>query len=100
VAALRRARRALRVAPLDTPELPPVPARARAGAAGMESVLRRAGATCLERSVVRQAWLAAAGDRRDVVIGVTAARDFAAHAWLDGEDGGEGYASLVRLPAR
>jgi Transglutaminase-like superfamily len=59
---------------------PALPATARRG---VEAVLRRSGATCLEAALVRQRWLRAHGVMRDVVIGVTAPRDgFRAHAWL------------------
>ncbi|MFC7547209.1 lasso peptide biosynthesis B2 protein [Plantactinospora sp. GCM10030261] len=48
--------------------------------------LRRAGANCLERSLVRQRWYAAHRTSRTIVIGVTApSDDFHAHAWLDGD---------------
>jgi hypothetical protein len=50
---------------------------------GVEAVLRRSGATCLQGALVRQRWLRAQGVTRDVVIGVTAPSDgFTAHAWL------------------
>lgn len=65
-------------------------------------MLRRAPATCLERALVLQAWLAAHGDRRDVVIGVAApASGFAAHAWVDRErdPSSAGFDELTRLPA-
>jgi hypothetical protein len=49
-------------------------------------VLRRLEPSCLERALVLQRWLAARGDPREVVIGVTAPdAHFEAHAWLDGE---------------
>jgi hypothetical protein len=64
----------VRVAP------PALPAGARRG---VEAVLRRRRATCLEAALVRQRWLRARGVMCDVVIGVTAPRDgFKAHAWL------------------
>jgi hypothetical protein len=48
---------------------------------------------------VLQAWYAAQGIERDVVIGVTApAAGFTAHAWLDGEAGeAESYREIHRL---
>jgi hypothetical protein len=64
------------------PRPPLLPARATSV---VDRVLRRLGATCLERSLVRQSWLAAHGTRADVVIGVTGLADFDAHAWLEGE---------------
>lgn len=65
------------------------------------AVLHRTRATCLVEALVLQAWDAAHGQRRDVVIGVTGAKDFHAHAWLDGDPGtsGEGFAELVRVSA-
>ena len=56
------------------------------GLRGVTIVLRLRRASCLEGALVRQSWLAAHGVRRDVVIGVgSPGRDFAAHAWLDGD---------------
>lgn len=52
---------------------------------GVEAVLWRRG-SCLERSLVRQEWLRVHGRDVDVVIGVQGPADFAAHAWLDGEE--------------
>jgi Transglutaminase-like superfamily len=54
----------------------------------MEAAMSRVRATCLEAAVVRQRWLAAHGDVRDIVIGVspTGLRDQPAHAWVDGTD--------------
>jgi hypothetical protein len=50
------------------------------------AVVRRVGATCLERSFVLQRWYAAQQTSRVLVIGVTAPRlGFRAHAWLDGD---------------
>ena len=68
----------------------------------MRGVLRRSPATCLESALVLQAWLAAQGDPRDVVIGVASpASGFAAHAWVDGEPDrvSRGFDELTRLPA-
>jgi hypothetical protein len=50
--------------------------------------MTRLRATCLESALVRQRWLAAHGERRDIVIGIlaTGLRDQPAHAWLDGTD--------------
>lgn len=54
---------------------------------GVDAVLRRQPSTCLERALVRQRWLAAHGQLREVIVGVTApSAGFAAHAWLDGEN--------------
>ena len=56
--------------------------------------------TCLERALVRQRWLAAHGDHRAIAIGVTApSREFAAHAWLVGEEDpvASAFLELTRL---
>lgn len=54
---------------------------------GVAAVLHRRRARCLERSLVLQTWLAAHGDPRDLIVGVTRpGEDFSAHAWLEGED--------------
>jgi hypothetical protein len=57
---------------------------------------------CLRRSLVRQAWLAAAGDERDIVIGVRRSPEFGAHAWLEGDEipPEEAFEELLRLPSR
>jgi hypothetical protein len=97
--ALWRARWALRRDPLALPPLPaPFPAPATAGR-GVVVALGCARATCLERAAVRQVWLAAHGERRDLVIGVTGPASFAAHAWLDGESASDSanFVELVRL---
>ncbi|WBB82084.1 lasso peptide biosynthesis protein [Micromonospora sp. WMMD882] len=63
--------------------------------------LARAGANCLERALVLQRWHGSRGDRRTVVIGVTAPRaGFHAHAWLDDESDAEreGMVELLRRP--
>lgn len=77
---------------------PPLP---DGGRRAVVAVLHRTGATCLVEALVVQAWDAAHGRQRDVVIGVTSAKDFHAHAWLDGDPrtSGEGFAELVRVPA-
>lgn len=66
---------------------------------GVTGVLGSLRATCLERSLVLQAWHAARGVDRDVIIGVTApAGGFAAHAWLEGEpEGDDGFQEIHRL---
>ncbi len=75
---------------------PPV---TRGPAGGVTSVLRACRATCLERSLILQAWYRAQGIDRDVVIGARAADGVKAHAWLDGEQGGP-FVELTRVPAR
>ncbi len=63
--------------------------------------MSRVQATCLESALVRQRWLAAHGDRRDIVIGVSPSglRDNPAHAWVDGTDSraASSYLELHRL---
>ena len=58
------------------------------GARGVNGVLHRLSPTCLERALVAQAWRAAHGDPRDIVIGVPPGglKQAPAHAWLDGVD--------------
>jgi Transglutaminase-like superfamily len=58
---------------------------------------RLARASCLERSLVRQAWLRGRGTHRDVVIGVRSADEFEAHAWIDGDPDGVDYAEIHRI---
>ena len=78
--------------------VPPPPQLPASAARGVNAVLRRRPNTCLERSLVLQRWHAAHGSVRDVVIGVTGASDFGAHAWLEGErDGGASFAELSRI---
>ena len=79
---------------------PRVPEQAEAGVA---SVLQIMNTTCLERATVRQAWLAAQGLPRDLIIGVTApGAAFSAHGWLEGDPAfeHEGFDELLRRPAR
>ena len=98
---VRRARRQLRRTGYEGLTLPSVPDLPESASRGVNAVLRRLPATCLERAVVLQRWRAAHGDPRDVVVGVSGPRaDFRAHAWLDDEqprvDVGE-FRELVRL---
>jgi len=102
VVAVIRARRELRrqgleaVAVASPPALPPHAVR------GVGFVLRARPSTCLERALVLQAWHAAHGSPRAIVIGVAgSSRAFRAHAWLEGElPGTADYEELVRLPPR
>jgi hypothetical protein len=84
---LRTVRRQLAdgVAHAAVPAPPPPPL---AAGAGVDGVLTRARATCLEAALVRQRWLAAQGMVLDVVIGLPASGFGAkpAHAWVDGLD--------------
>jgi hypothetical protein len=57
---------------------------------------------CLPAAIVRQAWFAAHGAKRDLVVGVTApSGGFEAHAWLDGDPPchTERFEELLRRPA-
>ncbi|TQN37940.1 transglutaminase superfamily protein [Blastococcus colisei] len=73
------------------------------GMEGIRAVLRRRGATCLERSLILQRWLASQGHPTEVVIGVSApGEEFAAHAWLAGygfDPESLRYKELMRLPS-
>lgn len=60
---------------------------------------RLARATCLERSLLRQAWLRGRGTMRDVVIGVRFEDQFEAHAWLDGDPDSGYYVEIHRIQA-
>jgi hypothetical protein len=84
---------------LMVPPPPPLPGGCRRW---VVAVLRSRGDTCLVRSAVLQAWDAAHGRPRDLVIGVTAPGEgFKAHAWLDGEpaEASAGYVEVSRRPA-
>lgn len=95
VRAVRVARRHAAGGRLDGAALPPVPADG--SRRGVAAVLRRRSDTCLVRASVLQAWDAAHGHPRDLIIGVTApAAGFRAHAWLDGEPAGEEFEELLR----
>jgi Transglutaminase-like superfamily len=101
--ALRIARKELRCGDWESIELPRLPRLPAGAERAVEAVLRRSGATCLSRAIVRQAWFAAHGSPRDLVVGVTApSRGFEAHAWLEGDPPchTERYQELLRRPAR
>jgi len=100
--AARQARRSMRAGGIATLALPPVPDLSASAGVGVEAALRRTRYTCLERAVVRQAWAAAHGRPRDVIIGVTGPGDeFGAHAWLEGDppSAGGGFHEILRHPA-
>ena len=98
---VRRARRELRDSGVRAQVAPPPKLPWGAGR-GVNAVLRRQAPTCLERSLVMQAWLAAQGEPYDVVVGVTrTASGFDAHAWVDlSPDTPDWvrYEELLRLP--
>ena len=97
--ALRETRAQLRARPLEDVVVPQPPPLSPHGALGVRAALRLRRASCLERSLVLQRWLAAHGERRDVVIGVSAPGEFRAHAWLDGEPApdDQGFRELSRM---
>lgn len=101
--AARRARRQLRTgARLEELSLPPVPDLPDSAGRGVAAALRRGNYTCLVEASTRQAWHAAHGRPRDVVIGVTAPTSgFRAHAWLEGDAPchSEEFEELSRHPA-
>ena len=101
VRSLRRARRELRDSGVRAQVVPPPKLPWGAGR-GVNAVLRRQEPTCLERSLVMQAWLAAQGEPHDVVVGVTrTSAGFDAHAWVDlprATPDAAKYEELVRLP--
>jgi hypothetical protein len=94
--AVRSTRRALRRVEFDQARPRPPRLLPRRGGRGVDAVLRRLEPSCLERSLVLQAWLMTVGDAPEVVIGVTGAQDFKAHAWLEGEPE-RGYVEIARV---
>lgn len=84
---LRDARRQLQAGQVRSVTLPPPPDVGAAAVRGVDAALRRIPNTCLERALIRQRWLSAHGQPREIIIGVTApSTGFAAHAWLEGDD--------------
>lgn len=97
---LRHARRSLRTLRLEEVRIAPPPQLPGRATRGVLAVLKRGRATCLERSLILQAWHGAHGRPVDVVIGVTPpSTGFEAHAWLDGEDSCQHaqFAEITRL---
>lgn len=97
--AARREVRAGRMPPYALPPVPPVP---ESSVGMVQAVLAPRLFTCLVRASVRQAWHAAHGWRRDLIIGVRApGEDFGAHAWLEGDHSHSvaGYHELTRRSA-
>ena len=81
--------------------VPPPPPVNASGARAVRVVLHLTRASCLERSLVLQRWLASHGVARDVIVGTEGGTHsgFAAHAWIDGEPQppGRSYVELIRL---
>lgn len=101
--ALRIVRKELPAGRWESMVLPRVPQLPAGTERAVEAALRRGGATCLAHAIVRQAWFAAHGSPRDLVVGVTApSRGFKAHAWLEGDPPchTERYQELLRRPAK
>jgi hypothetical protein len=99
--AARAARTALAERGLEALALPPVPPLPPEAGWAASGALRLWSRNCLVRAAVRQAWEAAHGRRRELVIGVTApGPGFRAHAWLDGDPpaASRGYRELARRP--
>jgi hypothetical protein len=100
---LRQVRATLPREGLQTQVAPP-PALPLDATNGVLAITRRRRATCLERSLVVQAWLAAHGEHHEIIVGVESRdgvpRDagFEAHAWVDGFDSEDvaDYAVLTR----
>ena len=88
-------------APVIQSPPPGLPLEARRG---VEGVLKRVSATCLEGALVRQEWMASRGEPRDIVIGVPheGLLSEPAHAWVDGTDVASPllYAELHRIAPR
>lgn len=84
--ALCAARAGLSRGELRTVRIPGPPPLPSSAVRGVEALLRRRSHSCLEGALVRQRWLAAQGEHRDIAIGVMPpSQGFAAHAWLEGD---------------
>lgn len=100
--AARSVRRVLDEGGIEALAVPEPPALPPAAGRAVEVALRASRATCLVSSAVRQRWLAAQGDRRDLVIGVVPPKaGFQAHAWLEGDPQppGRDFREVMRVPA-
>ena len=82
---LRQLRRQLRDGRLHDVRVPAPPRLSSDAVRAVHAVLRRRPNSCLERALLLQHWHAAHGRSLDVVVGVTAPKDFRAHAWLEDE---------------
>jgi hypothetical protein len=99
--AVRRVRRGLRAHGVAAAQVPAAPEAVCAHRATTKLVLSLSRTTCLESALVRQALDAGAGRPRELVIGVTGAREgFRAHAWLEGDGVGEDFKELMRHAPR
>lgn len=99
VRAVSRARRTAGHTEIGDARLPRPPHVGAGAVRGVRGVLHRRSPTCLVTALVLQRWFESQGDRRDLVVGVTApAAGFRAHAWLEGDedDHGEGFVELFR----
>ncbi len=86
IRALRATKLQLASVPVTRVRVPAPPDVAPTSLSSVRRTLDRWPSTCLEQAFVLQSWLAAHGDARDVVIGVTPPGEtFGAHAWVDGE---------------
>jgi Transglutaminase-like superfamily len=95
---VRSARRQLRRSGYEGLTLPRVPRLEPSASRGVNAVLSRLPATCLERAVVLQRWRSAYGDHREIVVGVSGTKEeFRAHAWLDDEHPGRDVAEFREL---
>jgi hypothetical protein len=98
--ALTHVRRQLADGRMSALELPRPPALPLGAGRGIEAFLRRRSHSCLEAALIRQRWLAAHDDHREIVIGVTSPHErFRAHAWIDGDPSATGrdFTELTRL---
>jgi hypothetical protein len=98
--ALTLTRRRLRRRGIEHTAVPSPPTLPASAILGVEAALRGARASCLERALVRQRWLADHGRPLDLVIGVGRPDGrFGAHAWLEGEEDplAHEYQELKRL---
>ena len=99
---IRIARAQLRADGARPVRIPAPPALPPEAVSGVHAVLFRRRDTCLVRATIRQTWEASQGFPRDLIIGVKGIDDqFAAHAWLDGDDTEKevGYQEILRHPA-
>ena len=83
--ALREVRGALPSDGLDVVVRPP-PELPQHAVRGIKAVVWLSRATCLERSLLLQRWLAAHGAPHPLVVGTSIAKGFEAHAWVRGVD--------------